>query len=224
MFTAPSVLLVALGRNGSGKGTVLKTMAKAGILTHHEMSDLLKVAKSDPEIGRSIHHFMDRGKLVPDEIVADVFRRHCLEHLKCEGEHHGFGGACRTGEQVLMKMRWLRENFPSVLQIMFVELVLDHEDAMRRIQGRLESAVSQGEPPRTDDDPALADSRSREFDHQIGLVRLQAKDMFPGCYHQIDASGSPEEIAAEIHSLIRPGILREESLRMIRQGALAAAV
>ena len=66
------VKLVFLGPPGAGKGTQAKILVSKGY-THISTGDLLReeVAKGS-ELGRKVKSIMERGELVPDEIVLDL--------------------------------------------------------------------------------------------------------------------------------------------------------
>lgn len=65
--------LVFLGPPGAGKGTHSDPLMKAENLTHISTGDILRAEiKNGTELGRNAKNYMDQGKLVPDEIVADM--------------------------------------------------------------------------------------------------------------------------------------------------------
>lgn len=63
--------IVLLGPPGAGKGTQAKGLAEELSLAHISTGDILRqdVAQATP-LGREAKDFMDRGLLVPDELVA----------------------------------------------------------------------------------------------------------------------------------------------------------
>ena len=72
--------LVFLGAPGAGKGTIAKEMVSAYGVAHISTGDILRaeVAKGTPA-GREAAVIMKAGKLVPDELVADMVRRRLAE-------------------------------------------------------------------------------------------------------------------------------------------------
>lgn len=65
--------LVFLGPPGAGKGTQAKVISQRFNVAHISTGDILReaVAKGS-EVGKQAKAFMDRGELVPDEIVIKV--------------------------------------------------------------------------------------------------------------------------------------------------------
>lgn len=67
------VNLVLLGPPGAGKGTQAVILAKAYNLTHISTGDMLREEiKTGTEFGRLLQTYMDKGELVPDDIVTQA--------------------------------------------------------------------------------------------------------------------------------------------------------
>ena len=65
--------LVFLGPPGAGKGTLSEILLKAEKLVHISTGDILRAEIAQgTELGKSAKALMDQGKLVPDQIVADM--------------------------------------------------------------------------------------------------------------------------------------------------------
>lgn len=65
--------IVLLGPPGAGKGTQAKVLSKEYKIPHISTGDMLRDAvKKGTETGKSAKSFMDKGELVPDEIVIDL--------------------------------------------------------------------------------------------------------------------------------------------------------
>ncbi|MBL7155924.1 MAG: adenylate kinase, partial [Candidatus Omnitrophica bacterium] len=65
--------IVLLGPPGAGKGTQAKVLSKVYKIPHISTGDMLRDAvKKGTETGKSAKSFMDKGELVPDEIVIDL--------------------------------------------------------------------------------------------------------------------------------------------------------
>lgn len=66
--------LLFLGAPGAGKGTQCKMLAKEKNLVHLSSGDLLREAvKQGTEAGIQAKGFMDKGNLVPDEVLIAMF-------------------------------------------------------------------------------------------------------------------------------------------------------
>ncbi|MBN1914256.1 MAG: nucleoside monophosphate kinase, partial [Candidatus Omnitrophica bacterium] len=65
--------IILLGPPGAGKGTQAKTLAKALKLVHISTGDLLRQnVQVGSELGERAKSFMDKGTLVPDELVTQM--------------------------------------------------------------------------------------------------------------------------------------------------------
>ncbi len=67
--------VILLGPPGVGKGTQGKRLAEACRWTRIATGDLLRSARQEgSELGRKAEAYMDRGELVPDELIVDLVR------------------------------------------------------------------------------------------------------------------------------------------------------
>lgn len=72
--------IALLGPPGSGKGTQAKRVARARKLAHISTGDILrKNMDQRTDLGDQARPFMDRGVLVPDELVCAIVRRRTVE-------------------------------------------------------------------------------------------------------------------------------------------------
>lgn len=75
--------LVFLGPPGAGKGTQAKVVCKHFNLEHISTGDLLRsIVKSDSPIGEKTREFMNKGLLVPDEIVVEIVAQEIKKNNK----------------------------------------------------------------------------------------------------------------------------------------------
>lgn len=69
--------IILLGPPGSGKGTQAKNLSKKIMLPHISTGDLLRQnVKEDTELGRQAKKFMEKGELVPDNLVTEMLINH----------------------------------------------------------------------------------------------------------------------------------------------------
>ncbi|RLI10368.1 adenylate kinase [Candidatus Bathyarchaeota archaeon] len=74
-----------MGPPGSGKGTCARIISKIYGIPHITTGDLLReVASEETERGRMVRGYMERGELVPDEIVIGIMEER-LSRPDCEG-------------------------------------------------------------------------------------------------------------------------------------------
>ena len=65
--------LVLLGPPGAGKGTQARALATLWGVPQVASGDLLRaVVREDSELGREAASYMDRGQLVPDDLVLKL--------------------------------------------------------------------------------------------------------------------------------------------------------
>jgi adenylate kinase len=75
------VRILILGPQGSGKGTQAKRIAEVYGVPHVATGDILRCAIADEtELGLRVQPILDRGDLVPDELMVDLIR----ERLQAE--------------------------------------------------------------------------------------------------------------------------------------------
>ena len=67
--------LILLGPPGAGKGTQAKLLADSHNIPHISTGDILRAAVSrQTNLGVKAQEYMDRGELVPDQLVIDLIR------------------------------------------------------------------------------------------------------------------------------------------------------
>ncbi len=69
------MVVILLGPPGVGKGTQGALLAEATGARHVATGDLLRAARREgTELGRKTQAYMDRGELVPDQLIVDLVR------------------------------------------------------------------------------------------------------------------------------------------------------
>ncbi len=65
--------IIMLGAPGAGKGTQAKKIAKKYGIPHISTGDIFRAnIKNNTELGKKAKTYMDKGELVPDELVVDL--------------------------------------------------------------------------------------------------------------------------------------------------------
>ena len=72
--------VVLFGPPGAGKGTQAKELAKHYQIPHISTGDILRANVRDGiELGREAKGYMDRGELVPDEVLIGIIKNRLTE-------------------------------------------------------------------------------------------------------------------------------------------------
>ncbi len=185
------VRLLLLGAPGAGKGTQGVRLAERHGARHVSTGDLLRgqVAQGS-ELGRQAQPYMDRGDLVPDELVLamvldDVLGRDSAPSYVLDGFPRTVAQAKAAYEQALASDR--------VLQAV-VCLDIDPEELVARLEKRGR------ETGRVDDDADTVRHRIEEYrDKTLPLLDYYAGR---GILVHIDGDGEVDEVAARIDAAL----------------------
>jgi len=125
-----------LGPPGSGKGTQAKKLAADYGANHLSTGDMLRAeVASGTEIGRAAQKYMDRGDLVPDELILKMI----AGRLESLGNGTGFvlDGFPRTEAQAVALDRMLDSIGRSVERVVLVRV--GDAEIKARLAGRAQS-------------------------------------------------------------------------------------
>ncbi|MDJ0679493.1 MAG: adenylate kinase [Xenococcaceae cyanobacterium MO_167.B52] len=102
--------LIFLGPPGAGKGTQAKILSDTYQIPHISTGDILRAAvKQQTPLGQKAQDYMDRGELVPDNLILDLIK----ERLAQPDANQG----------------WILDGFPrNVSQAAFLETLLTELD------------------------------------------------------------------------------------------------
>lgn len=129
--------LVLLGPPGAGKGTQAKLLEDSRSLVKLSTGDMLRAAvAAGTELGRKAGAIMERGELVPDDVVIGLI----AERIDAEGSGQGFilDGFPRTIAQAEALDRLFADRGKKVDRVIVMEV--DDEALVTRIAGRFACA------------------------------------------------------------------------------------
>jgi len=125
--------LILLGPPGAGKGTQAQMIVERYHIPQISTGDILRAAvKEGTSLGKQAKTFMDRGQLVPDEVVIGIID----ERLRASDCNAGFilDGFPRTTPQAEALQAILTKIRKSVDHVINIEV--DPEELVRRLTGR----------------------------------------------------------------------------------------
>jgi adenylate kinase len=152
--------LILLGPPGAGKGTQAQRLAaKYGIVQLSTGEMLREAVKSATPIGRKVQGIIARGRLAPDSLVVGIVGERIAE----PDAHNGFilDGFPRTVPQATALDRMLAEKGLSLDSV--IELRVDEEALLKRIESRVAEMKARGEPLRDDDNPEVLRTRLKAY-------------------------------------------------------------
>jgi adenylate kinase len=212
---------VFLGPPGAGKGTQARLVAGRLGIPHISTGDLFRenVEKRTP-LGLAARSFMEKGELVPDELVNEMVRRR-LGEPDCE---RGFllDGYPRTLPQAETLQEALRKREgcgPPVV----VNLGVSYTVIVQRLGGRRICPVCQrtynlvSQPPLSDsvcdDDGAglqqRPDDREEAIRERLAAYEARTAPLIEhykagACFYDVNGDRSPEQIAEELFRVLSP--------------------
>jgi adenylate kinase len=200
---------IIMGPQGSGKGTQAKLLCKGYDLVHISVGDIFRWhIGHKTKLGSKVQRYLNEGRLVPDELVADVVK----DRLDMHDWRYGFvlDGFFRNAPQA----EFFLENYDIDAVIM---LELPEEKAIERMQSRrlcqgcgLDYNLLQLRPkvpevcdncggrlvPRADDTPEAIRKRLADYRQKTApiLELLREKELIV----RVNATPAPDIVQAEM--------------------------
>jgi adenylate kinase len=206
--------LVLLGPPGSGKGTQGERLQEDLELPYYATGDILRAAvREGTELGKAAKDYMDRGDLVPDEVIVGMIG----ERIDSEEAADGFilDGFPRTAPQAEALTAKLSELGRGLTAVLLIDV--SDEEVVRRLGGR-RTCVENGHvfhvefnPPeqegicdvdgselitRDDDKPEVIRHRLEQY-HEKTAPLIEHYDS-QSLLRQIDGAAAPDAVADEI--------------------------
>jgi adenylate kinase len=210
--------LVLLGPPGSGKGTQGERLQADFRLPYYATGDILRAEVRDgTELGREAKEYMDRGDLVPDEVIIGMI----AERVESPEAADGFilDGFPRTTAQAEALDEEVRRMGKRLTAAILIEV--PDEEVVRRLSGR-RTCEKDGhvfhvefDPPkkegvcdvcgsrlvvRDDDKPEVVRHRLEEYHEKTEpLIAYYERE---GILRRVDGEQPPEEVADRIRALL----------------------
>ena len=125
--------IIMLGAPGAGKGTQAKKIAAKYAIPHISTGDIFRAnIKNNTELGQKAKTYMDKGELVPDELVVDLIMDRFKEADCANG--YVLDGFPRTIPQAEALDKALSANGESVDYA--IEVDVPDENIVNRMSGR----------------------------------------------------------------------------------------
>jgi adenylate kinase len=218
--------LVLLGPPGSGKGTQGERLQEDFHLPYYATGDILRAAvRDETELGREAKEYMDRGDLVPDEVIVGVIGERIAQHEAADGFIlDGFPRTIVQAEALDSKMTELGRELTAALLIDVTD-----DEVVRRLGGR-RTCVKNGhvfhvefDPPknegvcdvcgarlevRDDDKPEVIRHRLEQYHEKTEPLISRYEEA--GILRRIDGSLSPDEVGDRIRAMLATRRMEEE--------------
>ena len=221
--------LILLGPPGSGKGTQGKALQEDLRLPYYATGDILRAAvEEQTDVGKQAKEYMDRGDLVPDDVIIGVLR----ERVESEEAADGFilDGFPRTVGQADALGDQMKDLGRDITAAILIDT--DEEEVVRRISGR-RCCKKNGhifhvdfDPPkeegvcdicggeliiRDDDKPEVVRHRLEQYHEKTEPLVDFYEDQ--GILQRVNGAQPPDDVADDIRGLLAT-LRREDEMEM----------
>jgi adenylate kinase len=218
--------LVLLGPPGSGKGTQGERLQEDFRLPYYATGDILRAAvRDETELGQTAKEYMDRGDLVPDEVIIGVITERLAESEAADGFIlDGFPRTLPQAEALDAELQKLDRGLTLALLI-----EVPDEEVVRRLGGRRTCAKNghifhvEFDPPKEPDICDIDGSRLviREDDkpevirHRLEQYREKTEPLVgyyedKGLLRRVNGAQSPDDVSDRIRALLATLKLEED--------------
>ncbi|UCH15528.1 MAG: adenylate kinase [Bacteroidales bacterium] len=176
--------IVLFGPPGAGKGTQAEKTIEKYNLIHLSTGDILRSELADQTVlGLEAKKFMDKGELVPDEVVIGMIETKIDRSTDTKG--FIFDGFPRTTAQAEALDRLLLKKETGISAMLM--LAVEHDELVKRLLNRGKDSG------RTDDqDISIIENRIRVYNNETAPLIDYYKQQ--GKYHAVNGMGTIEEI------------------------------
>jgi adenylate kinase len=210
--------LVLLGPPGSGKGTQGERLQEDFRLPYYATGDILREAvREETDLGRQAKEFMDRGDLVPDEVIVGVISDRVASGEAQDGFIlDGFPRTEPQAEALDTEMERLGRDLTAAILI-----DVPDEEVVKRISGRRTCAKNghvfhvDFDPPKNEDVCDVCgsrlltrdDDRAEVVENRLAQYHEKTEPLVgyfdrAGILRRVDGSLSPDEVSDRIRALL----------------------
>lgn len=210
--------LILLGPPGAGKGTQAERLTDDFNLPYIATGNILRAAiRDETELGQQAKSYMDKGELVPDEVITGVI----LQAIGSADARDGFllDGFPRTIPQAEALEKEMEGLGRSITAVVLIDV--DDEEVQRRLGGRRTCAKNghvfhvEFDPPKNEDVCDVCGSRLivRDDDKPEVIARRletyhEQTEPLVGYYEErgllrrVDGSQDPDDVGDRIRALL----------------------
>jgi adenylate kinase len=195
--------LILLGPPGAGKGTQAQRLIQKYGIVQLSTGDMLRaaVAAGSP-IGQRAKAIMERGELVPDEVVTQII----ADRIDQPDAKRGFvlDGFPRTVPQAQALDRLLAERGLKLDGV--IELKVDEGILLQRIERRVAEMTARGEKVRSDDNPEVLKGRLAAY--RVQTAPLAGYYAGKGMLKSVDGMAQIDAVTGAIDRILGPAVPR----------------
>ncbi len=188
--------LILFGPPGSGKGTQSVKIADKFHLAHVSTGEIFRrEIKNKTEMGRKVESIIERGDLVPDDMLIEILQAVVhRNHVKNGIIFDGFPRTCRQAEDLDKMLEREKNDCVSLV----LGLDVDEAEVIKRLLKRAQ------EDGRTDDTEEVIRNRMSVYRERTApLIEYYHQQ---GKYLSVKGVGSIDDIFASICRVIEPYI------------------
>lgn len=192
--------LVLLGPPGAGKGTQARRLVERFGVIQLSTGDMLRAAvAAGTPVGLKARDIMASGGLVPDEVVVAIV----ADRISAPDAHAGFvlDGFPRTVPQADALADILEQKGMRLDAV--IEIKVDADAMLARIEGRAASMAAHGEAPRPDDNPESVRKRLDAYRAQTAPLTAWYADR--GLLRDVDGMAPIDDVTAAIAAVLDAG-------------------
>jgi len=218
--------LVLLGPPGSGKGTQAERLQEDLDLPYYATGNILRAAvRDETDLGREAKAYMDRGDLVPDDVIIGVIAERIAGHEAEDGFIlDGFPRTVGQAEALEQRLDELGKRLTAALLI-----DVSDDEVVRRLGGRRTCPNGhvfhvEFDPPEQEGvcDVCGAQLQIRDDDkpdvikHRLDQYRSKTEPLVAwyddrGLLERVDGAKEPDQVGEDIRALLATLRMEEEA-------------